>query len=517
MTTDSKQANAPETVRKNQRSDLDFFLNLTDCRGNDVGWPEHDFVLKFYTANPANAHTASCIGGKCTNCFNDNGRIHVMIDKPRMGVGRLNVEVLSMLPNSIYPDGTQDLYEPQPLNIMLVPGKGDCGTTAEVEATLPYIKGEPFTWEDFTPEQIAELQRPATDAAERVNGFMETASGAEAQRVTDENARIEAERGRVVAENRRQSDETARIEAEKLRQKAESDRQEQEVLRVDAEKERAEEFEGWQQQLDDKADRAELSDVLSRDAEQEIEQAEPNLLVEALRKTPQALTDPERGQVLDNLGHPEFKAFDMAWETMGGTVIESGVTYEVNDATGTYADAVKAMSYYTERPRMDLDKLCFAKTLKLLPPIITPNAGKISLANAFQSTYGIKKIVFKSTLPGGKIYVGNAFATFNSSAIEEVIGELDVSEAQSLYSSFVWSSYMREIRLYHITANVDFRYAKNISLATLQYAVANAANTSAITITVHADVYAKLTDETNTEWYQVLLDAADKNITFATV
>lgn len=35
-------------------------------------------------------------------------------------------------------------------------------------------------------------------------------------------------------------------------------------------------------------------------------------------------------------------------------------------------------------------------------------------------------------------------------------------------------------------------------------------------INVHADVYAKLTDESNTEWHQVLLDAAEKNITFTT-
>ncbi len=37
-----------------------------------------------------------------------------------------------------------------------------------------------------------------------------------------------------------------------------------------------------------------------------------------------------------------------------------------------------------------------------------------------------------------------------------------------------------------------------------------------VTITVHPDVYAKLTDESNTEWHQVLLDAAEKQITFAT-
>lgn len=38
-----------------------------------------------------------------------------------------------------------------------------------------------------------------------------------------------------------------------------------------------------------------------------------------------------------------------------------------------------------------------------------------------------------------------------------------------------------------------------------------------IVITVHPDVYAKLTDEANTEWHAVLTAAAEKNITFATV
>lgn len=35
-------------------------------------------------------------------------------------------------------------------------------------------------------------------------------------------------------------------------------------------------------------------------------------------------------------------------------------------------------------------------------------------------------------------------------------------------------------------------------------------------VRVHPDVYAKLTDETNAEWNQILIDAAAKNITFAT-
>lgn len=44
----------------------------------------------------------------------------------------------------------------------------------------------------------------------------------------------------------------------------------------------------------------------------------------------------------------------------------------------------------------------------------------------------------------------------------------------------------------------------------------DAANTSAITVTVHADVYAKIQDESNTDWHALLALAQEKQITFAT-
>ncbi len=57
-----------------------------------------------------------------------------------------------------------------------------------------------------------------------------------------------------------------------------------------------------------------------------------------------------------------------------------------------------------------------------------------------------------------------------------------------------------------------------ISLASLQGIVGKAqAGSAAMTITVHPDVYAKLTDESNTEWHNILMDAMAKNISFATV
>ena len=67
-----------------------------------------------------------------------------------------------------------------------------------------------------------------------------------------------------------------------------------------------------------------------------------------------------------------------------------------------------------------------------------------------------------------------------------------------------------------VRSDIDIRRSSKLSYPSVAYMVANAANTAAITITVHPDVYAKLTDESNAEWHKVLLDAAGKQITFIT-
>lgn len=71
--------------------------------------------------------------------------------------------------------------------------------------------------------------------------------------------------------------------------------------------------------------------------------------------------------------------------------------------------------------------------------------------------------------------------------------------------------YLRELKV-----PISFQDSPLISLASLQYLVTTAANTSAITVTVHPTTYAKLTDTSNTQWHAVLTSAAAKNISFAT-
>ena len=79
-------------------------------------------------------------------------------------------------------------------------------------------KGDPFTYDDFTPEQIAELQRPATEAAAVANQAAENANNA----ATDIKAlgiTLAAEEAkRESAESSRASAECERAEAEALRE-----------------------------------------------------------------------------------------------------------------------------------------------------------------------------------------------------------------------------------------------------------------------------------------------------------
>ena len=67
-----------------------------------------------------------------------------------------------------------------------------------------------------------------------------------------------------------------------------------------------------------------------------------------------------------------------------------------------------------------------------------------------------------------------------------------------------------------LNTDISLQYSPLVSVDSLSYLVDNASNTSAITITVHPEVYAKLTDEANAEWYAVNTAAQAKQITFAT-
>ena len=88
--------------------------------------------------------------------------------------------------------------------------------------------------------------------------------------------------------------------------------------------------------------------------------------------------------------------------------------------------------------------------------------------------------------------------------------------SKSYANTFGQCYMLASVRVSRLGCDFWLQQSPLLTLDSAAYLVAHAANTAAITVTVHPDVYAKITDEANTEWHQVLIDAAAKNITFAT-
>lgn len=88
------------------------------------------------------------------------------------------------------------------------------------------------------------------------------------------------------------------------------------------------------------------------------------------------------------------------------------------------------------------------------------------------------------------------------------------SNTQSMFKGCV---NLEDVRFTQLPEVLDLSDSPKISLASWQYTVENTTvpASKTATIKVHADVFAKLTDEGNPEWSQLMADAAAKNISFA--
>lgn len=82
--------------------------------------------------------------------------------------------------------------------------------------------------------------------------------------------------------------------------------------------------------------------------------------------------------------------------------------------------------------------------------------------------------------------------------------------------TFQGCSKLEYVGITHLRGNLDLRWSPLLGADSIRFLVSNASNTSAIVITVHEDVYAKLTDPTLAEWSGLIAEAAAKNITFIT-
>lgn len=562
----------------NVKSDFDFILRLKDCAGNPIGWPDYDWTAKFYTTSKVNAFVASSKDGVCANCYNDNGQIHVVCNSHHLGPGTLNVEFTAEIPNGIYPDDAERIVVPLPLEIELIRAAAPCPESFEVEVLLPYIKGEPFTYADFTPEQIAELQRPATEAAKRadeatgvakqatVNAVeaTEAANGAassanreaanakqeasaanatnmaaiaaeatreaiEATRISNEDARKSNEAERVTAENTRAQAEQARNDAEKLRREAETNRTNTETTRQSNENARVE------------------AETARSEAESARKSAEgQRASAETLRKeheTARQTAEEERIEA-ERQRATEFAGFE-------NTLNNKQDKLTTSEDLSLDANVLSLTDMTKKRLFIDLWNVACVATSPNTSRTVT--VGQYNKATDLFELNGIADITYSSAIAIYNQYVNNGLLNCrtnlpqyganinhhkllgNNSLIESYWGNpIDYTVVD-----YAPNCGVREYRYIKITYFRPDQFQNNHKLTTLRdikitangtmyllacnklsldsvYELINA-NPEGNCIMCHPDVYAKLTDEGNPEWHQALLDAVAKNVSFATV
>ena len=520
-------------MEKNYKSDFDIILTLKTCVRNedgtcskrDVGWPEHDWVATFRTDNGLREYDASRKGDTLVNCFNDNGRIHVVFNNHRLGKGVLRVDFHSEIPNAIYPDGIQDLYEPQPLDIELVDGPGDCAGAAEVEVLLPYIKGEKgdaFTYADFTPAQIAELQRPATEKVAEVTQAL--------TRVEDQEREITA--------------------AEQIRQSNETLRQTNETQRSTAEQERAKQFAALKHSIE--------TATTSADTAAENAQTASNTANAAANLANAAAS---------NIAAAKRALFDDMWASINGTPLANG-NYRMG-ADGKELTYAEALVRY-ERNGF-IKKWNAACRQRFSHPVYYPPYGRYNEATGFFELNGIIDIDYTEAVRIYMAYVSGHTTTgyrtnipvgmanykdspeyirmFTNTEVEIIRGNFYASDAEVLNTHT-----LREINSLRIPYGLNNRILiHSTSLEIIRFSAQNKThaafssfnikNASKFrldgiaeivdwvqdsTVLVHPDVYAKLTGDTTNaaaaalteeelaQWMEMAAAADNYNIIFAT-
>lgn len=226
----------------------------------------------------------------------------------------------------------------------------------------------------------------------------------------------------------------------------------------------------------------------------------------------------------------KYATFDAQWTAAGGTVIESGKTYECNGTDDlTFAEAIDIYGWHTNALVADSSYRFVFYPHRALLPVVSNNEKSITADRMFYFAKNLKVIKFRNTSGGELSYISltRPIAAFmRCGALREIITPIRFDASPD--SAFSGCDALEEVRIYKLRYNISFVSCSRLSLDSLRYMVANAANTSAITITVHADIYAKLTGDTTNaaaasltadvlaQWQQVLADAMAKNISFAT-
>lgn len=194
--------------------------------------------------------------------------------------------------------------------------------------------------------------------------------------------------------------------------------------------------------------------------------------------------------------------------------------YELNGLTDITEGQMKVI-YVQTNPTKRVTDLCSvlnASSIRTNLPFL--NRGGYKLIDCYAAFVNCRnlEVVALGVKDGVIFYPARIpYMFYNCIKLRTVIGALDCGNTkQPNDKAFDNCRALENIRLNKLKYSISFGNSPLLSLKSMQYLITNAANTSPITVTVHADVYAKIQDEGQVDWHALIETAAAKQITFAT-
>lgn len=489
----------------NYKSDFDFILNLAtcvkkedgSCEKTPLGWPDFDWVATLWTSNKANAYVASRKGDNLEDCFEDNGQIHVVVNNHRLGKGTLNVEFHALLPDNIYPDNIRDTYDPQPLDIELVSGSGDCATAIEAELLLPMLKGE-----KGDKGERGEQGLQGEKGEQGIQGIQ----GERGEKGPKGDTGADGKDGAQGPQGERGEDGKSAYEQAVEGGYTGTEEQFEQALA---------DIENKQDKLQDSNDITITDDKLSV-TDKITKQSFCDLFNKA--------TTYYDGNYIISIGHAQM--------------VDGTFDCELNGIKLSYDEAVNSYISYINNPNALSRGYQSNSRLRTNIYRVKPEYGvTVNMAHAFKGCSNLEVAFLgfnksQGTFVSSMAYSFQACAKLKSIApfiVDYCTATPNYSGLSPWFSTFAGCVLLENVKISKLKSSISFADSPKLSYDSVSYIVTNAANTAAITITVHPDVYAKLTGDTTNaaaaeltadeldEWMTLVETAAAKNIQFATV
>lgn len=210
--------------------------------------------------------------------------------------------------------------------------------------------------------------------------------------------------------------------------------------------------------------------------------------------------------------HDLFVAAGAVWNTSG----KSWTVGAVTGITNSVMTKIYSLSYNVLN-NSNWDSVLESTNIPVnLPPRKSPSRTSSSIQTTARSTFRASNFKTIYLCPESQfVRFSDCGQLFNGcQQLVTIVGGVTFENALH-NAAFTACTSLQNVKFQQLRYNVDLKDSPLLTLESFQYLVENATNTSAITVTVHADVYAKLTDPQQADWYAVNTAAQGKQISFA--